>query len=97
MKFHTEFPDYPATEMPGVPEGYGFVETSWHNDMCPSFTSDEIGMTLWIDYPHADDREFPDSKRFVIQSQDHGVETGEFSLNTDDWNEVLAFIASRKG
>ena len=91
--WQTAFPDYPATEMVGVPDG--FIDTSWENDICPSFTSDVLGLTIWVDYPHAADREYPEWARFRVTPQDHGVETSGEGLEADDWSEVLAFIAAR--
>lgn len=89
MLWHTEFPEYPAMEMISPPEGCGFEETSWHNDGCPSFTSYELGIKLWVDYPHPDDREFPGADRF-------SVETETEALETNDWVQVIAFILERK-
>lgn len=91
--WQTEFPDYPATEMVGVPAG--FTDTSWHNDVCPSFTSDVLGMTIWVDFPHADDREYPDYPRFRVTPQDHGVECSGESFESDVWDDVISFIAAR--
>lgn len=94
MTFREEFPDYPAGEMPAAPEG--FDDTSWHNDACPSFTSDALGLTIFVDYPTPEDREFPDTRRFSVSSQDHGVETSGPCFDTDDWQEVLDFIAAHR-
>ena len=55
--FQTEFPDYPAADMPALPALGNFVDTSWHNDICPSITSDELGLQIWIDYPDPAQRE----------------------------------------
>lgn len=93
MTFHIEFPDFPADEMPEVPAS--FDDVSWHNDACPSFVSDALGLQIFIDYKDPNQREFPETERFSVQSQDHGVEVSGPSLATDDWSEVLAFIAAR--
>lgn len=98
--YQTEFPDFPAADMPAIPAT--FVDTSWHNDMCPSFTSDEIGLLLWVDYLDPSKRKFQDSQgnasypRFSVQSQAHGIETSGPHLDTDDWTDVIAFIAARQ-
>lgn len=91
--YRAEFPDFAPADMPAIPGG--FLDTSWHNDVCPSFTSDAIGLTLWIDYANPEDREHPSWSRFRLESQDHGVETGEYALDTDDIADVYAAIAER--
>lgn len=93
FKYQAEFPDFPDADLPAILDS--FVDTSWHNDICPSFTSDALGLTIFTDYADAAKREFPDTKRFTVQTQDHGVETSGPSLDTDDWAEVLAFVAAR--
>lgn len=100
MSFQTEFPDFPAADMPAIPAG--FEDTSWHNDSCPSLTSDEIGLTIWIDYLDPALREYQDNQgaaqypRFSVHCQNHGVESSGPSIMTDDWAEVLAFIEQRR-
>lgn len=87
------FPDFPASDLPTIPAA--FADTSWHNDVCPSFTSDVLGLTLWVDYAAAAKREHPDTPRFSVTPQDHGVEVSGESFESDDWSEVLAFIEAR--
>jgi hypothetical protein len=92
--FQQEFPDFPAADMPAIPAG--FVDTSWHNDVCPSFTSDSAGLIIWIDYLDPANREFGAKyHRFDIMQQDCGVERGGESLMTDDWAEVERFVAAQ--
>lgn len=93
MAFQTEFPDFPAADMPAIPAG--FEDCSWHNDACPSFVSDQLGLSLFIDYASPLSRELPYSKRFTVMPQIGGVETNGPSLDTDDWNAVLYFIIDR--
>jgi len=94
MSWQTEFPDFPAADLPAIPPG--FEDTSWHNDTCPSFTSDEAGLTIWVDYLAPASREYEGAyPRFGVTAQDHGVETSGPSLMTDSWEEVLAFIDAR--
>lgn len=90
-KYRTEFPDFPETDLPALP--VGFEDTSWHNDACPSFTSDGRGLTIFINYTDPAKREvgWP---RFSLQNQEAGVETtGGF--DTDSWDEALAYIRQR--
>jgi hypothetical protein len=67
MTYKTQFPDFDSE----VPEFVGFKDTSWHNDVCPSFyldLGDGKGLRVWVDYADKTRREYsaPDSKRFVL-------------------------------
>ena len=82
-----EFPDYDVTTLPVIPEG--FVDSSWHNDACPSFTKGNL--QLFVDYADPAMRETEyggkDSPRFVLIQED-----AEPLVVTDNWSEVLAAI-----
>lgn len=95
MTWQTEFPDFPAADMPAIPDGLGFVDTSWHNDAMPSFTSDEAECTIWIDFATDDQREHSGGSRFQITPQRHGVEISGDGLDTDDWAEVVTYVTER--
>lgn len=90
--FQTEFPDYPVTDMPAMPAHGNFVDTSWHNNACPSITSDDLGLHIWIDFVDKSLREFQDGPRFIVTRQDNEFETIDTVLETEEWNEVLAVI-----
>jgi hypothetical protein len=95
--FTEQFPDFPPHDMPDFPpewyEAWGFVDTSWHNAACPSFTSDKLGLHLWVDYADATKREHQSNvARFMLERQDHGIEIGQSVIETDDWDAVLAAI-----
>ena len=92
MTYREEFPDFVPEDMPAIPAG--FEDTSWHNDVCPSFTSDACGLTIWVDYPKSQDREFEESVRFSVAPQKDGIEVSGESLATDDWDEVLRFVVA---
>src|SRR5687768_13043239 len=90
--YRTEFPDYPIDAMPPIPEG--FVDTSWHNDTCPSFTNAELGLVLFIDYPTEEWRELPGAKRFSLLDKaalDSGAICEPLAYG-DDWRLVLVSI-----
>lgn len=91
--FATEFPDFPVADMPAIPGG--FIDTSWHNDVCPSFTSDVLGLTIWVDYADVTRREHQGWLRFRVTPQDHGVDVSGEDLETDDWADVETFITAR--
>jgi hypothetical protein len=90
MPFNTEFPDYPAADMPELPEG--FEDTSWHHDICPSYSN--AHMQIFIDYIDPALREHGNEyPRFTaLPIKDGIIITGNSCLVTDDWNEVLAYI-----
>jgi len=53
------------------------VDTSWHNDSCPSFTlqqyeqgSDMPLATLWIEHPEKSKREPDYADRYLVQTDD---------------------------
>lgn len=87
MSYHTQFPDYPVDAMPAIPPT--FEDVSWHNDMCPCFVSDALGLELWIDYPDREQREHPTHARFEVSTRRYG---GAY-LQTDDWRAVERWIA----
>jgi hypothetical protein len=90
--FQTEFPDYPVADMPAMPTHGDFIDTSWHNDTCPSIASDPLGLHIWIDFADKLLREFKDGRRFIVVRQEHGIKTGDTVIETDDWEEVLGVI-----
>lgn len=89
FNFREEFPSYPADQMPAIPAE--FMDTSWRNDMCPSFTSDKLKLHLWVDFPQMQDREH-EGPRFILEEQENGIETGKLVVETENWDEVLAAI-----
>jgi hypothetical protein len=95
MTFQTEFPDFPAADLPAIPAG--FNDTSWHNNSAPSFENRAVGLSIWIDYADVSLREFEGGKRFIVHPIDaEGAFTSDDAiLETDDWSEVQAFVAAR--
>jgi hypothetical protein len=87
-----EFADFPAADFPPLPDG--FVDTSWHNNVCPSMTNAALGLEIFCDYTDTSKREAPGGKRFSVI---HESDVGRSLLDTDDWNEVLVLIATRRG
>lgn len=97
MPFQTEFPDYPATDMPAIPAG--FEDSSWHNNSAPSFENTALGLSIWIDYAAPEMREYTgsDGKRFIVHDihSDGSFKSDDASLMTDEWQAVLAFIVAK--
>jgi hypothetical protein len=92
MTYRDAFPNYSPAEMPAIPAG--FFDTSWHNDACPSFTSDPLGLTLWVDYAEPAARDYPTLPRYRLESQCAGVEVSGFHLETDDFALILSAISN---
>ena len=81
-----EFPDYPVNTMPEIPAG--FIDTSWHNDMCPSFEWEHAHLSLWVDFPDPETRDLgPDVARYVL------IHNGlDVLLATNSWDEMVSMI-----
>lgn len=86
-RLRREFPDYDVSTLPAIPAG--FLDESWHNDVCPIFRNPETDLSLMIDYPDPKDREFPEAPRFSVGRFD----TDARPFNSDDFAEILRFIA----
>ena len=94
-----EFPDYDQTTLPVIP--HYWMDTSWHNDVCPSFTAtpaalDGTGVHIFCDYADEASREFgrlEQCSRFsaYLQNED-GVRTME--VYGDDWGAILRGVFS---
>lgn len=89
MTYRSEFPDFPAADMPVIPAG--FKDVSWHNDICPRFVSDALGLEIWVDYADPAHREFPRLHRFSVCH-----DGGDNDLVTNDWQAVLAFVEEKR-
>lgn len=83
MSYQTEFPGFVG--MPAIPAG--FIDSSWRNDACPSFTNESCSVIIWVDFIDPADRELPYSSRFLV-TPERGAE-----LATDDWQAVLSFLS----
>ena len=96
MTYKTEFPDYPAADMPALPEG--FIDNSWHNNSAPSYESRALGLNIWIDYADPKMHEIQSGKRFQvypIEAKFGGFLADDPILETDSWDDVLALIHRR--
>jgi hypothetical protein len=89
MTYKTEFPHYDDTLT--LPDGW--VDTSWHNDVCPSFEK-FIGNTtfrLWCDFKDPEMREVG-GRRFTVthdfEEEGFFEPIGQF----DTLEEALSFI-----
>jgi hypothetical protein len=88
MSIATAFPRFPASDLPAIPANW--KDTSWHNDMCPSFSPCE-GLTVFIDRINPADRGDEYGPRFAVVLSDMPDPTGCL-YDGDDWEEVLAEV-----
>jgi len=75
----------------------GFEDTSWHNDICPSFSleygDDDCDRTvrIWFDAPKPEDREFgPDAKQFAVMTYSDGMDNCNELVETDNFGIAVA-------
>jgi len=83
------FKDFNPVTLPAIPAG--FVDSSWKNDICPSFSNEALNLKIWVDFEDTALREFADGTRFHVTDLD-GCTSGVNDLDTDSWDEVLAFV-----
>jgi hypothetical protein len=91
--YRTEFPDFPADDMPAIPQG--FEDNSWHNDSCPNFTSEALGLRIWIDFADPEQREIRMGCRFMLEPSDN-LDTITDLICTDDWAAILAAVEEER-
>jgi hypothetical protein len=91
--YRTAFPDFAADAMPAIPQG--FEDASWHNDACPRFVSDALGLTLWIDYADRAQREHASGERFQLVPTDDNDDLRD-GVVTDDWSAIVEAIEDER-
>lgn len=95
--YKTEFRD-PDADIEGLVAQLPatFEDTSWRNDMCPSWSNDEY--RIWVDFKEEARREFCGRGHRFIVVPITTDETGEQTLGdqdllaTDDWSEVVELV-----
>lgn len=90
MTFREEFPTFNPDTLPAIPEGW--TDNSWHNNACPSFNTGR-GHIVFVDFADPADRDNgPEIKRFSVQVDPEIANVDDPLLDTDDWQEVIAFL-----
>src|SRR5262245_47820271 len=92
MTYRDEFADFPASDMPKLPEG--FIDTSWHNDTCPSFSHEIARLILFVDYLDPREREL-DQPRFTLCEITKDGQTGDCVAACEYWDDMLREISVR--
>lgn len=82
----TEFPEYP----------WGWEDTSYRNDACPSIANRDLQCAIFIDYPNKADRESGSEYRFTLLGigADDSYED-EPILHSNDFDEVMKAASAR--
>lgn len=91
MSYLKEFPDFELDVQ--VPPG--FIDNSWHNDVCPHWSNPQLNLDLWIDYPKASDREMRPCLRFALYETDSDGERIGTVIVTDEYDKILLAIIER--
>lgn len=100
QQWQSEFPQFPADDMPTIPAEWHDV--SWCNDACPCFEiitgadgdSNYQSMKVWVEESDPAKREVCNSKRFTVcYERDSDCYT---ALETDDWNQVVSYAEARR-
>ena len=81
-----QFPDFEL----GVTIPPGWIDTSYRNDVCPSF---QVGrFQIWVDYIEPDRREMEEWPRFAITRLDSDEQWVEDIMASDDFEAIKAKI-----
>ena len=92
--FKQEFPDYDGGFY--LPDGW--MDNSWHNDVCPHAMkrhedgTDIIEARIWQDYANRENREYEDGKRYQFDIQVNDVRI--FCYETDMIDEIKALVSA---
>ncbi len=90
-KYHNQFPkdfhEIPKEILDRVASG-DLTDSSWGNDVCPSFKTPDEYLTLWVDHPNPERREL-EGKRFAISREDADGNAEELATS-DSVEEILA-------
>ena len=86
-----EFPTFDDV----LPTLDGFVDSSWHNDACPSLTKDlgnDNYLTVYVDWKNKEMSDFADLmgdayKRFTVMLTIN--DCSETIFQSDDWEDIV--------
>jgi hypothetical protein len=91
---------FPASFRLGLNIPEGWQDSSWGNDVCPSFLIPAAGLKVFIDHEDPSQREIEDAPRFSVHPTDADgnvdYEAADCCiLETESWDIVLHTIADR--
>jgi hypothetical protein len=92
------FPDFPPMVEFGPRKPWSFADATTADDVAPKLSSATLGLWIYVQHPERESRYWPDEPetpaRYWVRAAPRGLEPplAEGSLlETDDWDEVLAF------
>ena len=89
MSWQIEFPNFPAAEMPAIPEG--FEDMSWGADSCPSFVCEKAGLVIFVEPVDPAKRGEPELPRFNLIEWADGA-NGVMVAEGEEWGPFLAAV-----
>lgn len=95
MSYKTEFPDFDY--IPYLTSHIGWYDTSWHNDVCPSFerlTIDKFTVKVFFEYKAPEKRETGNNEKYYVALHSKDNEFIKDLLISDYENEVRLFLLS---
>ena len=72
----------------------GYTDTSWGNDVSPSFELKNSKYRAWIDHPNSERRECGGEQYTITKCLDDDDSTLEFVFSTHSFNELLSKLDS---
>src|SRR5258708_476606 len=92
-RYHNQFPkdfhDIPKEILDRVRDN-ALTDSSWGNDVCPSFKTPDEYLTLWVDHSIPERREL-EGKRFAI-SRENEDDNAEQLAESDSVEEILSVL-----
>jgi len=72
----------------------GYTDTSWGNDVSPSFELKGSKYRIWVDHPNSDRRECGGEQYTITKWVDDDDTTLEFVFSTHSFNSLLCKLDS---
>jgi len=69
--------------------GNGFENSSWGNDICPSFINVKARVQVWLDYEDKEQREDPTATRFALCQLDDYEQFESEIINSDNFQDII--------
>lgn len=94
--YKNQFDNYPIENEAKKLISIGFQDTSWGNDVCPSFENEKLKIRVWVDHSDSELREISGYHQYAIAKLNNDLEPIETLLETDDFQEIIDFIKSMR-
>ncbi len=72
----------------------GWIDTSWHNDVCPSFSTKDNTLRIWVDAENPARREIPRDNRFAFNRNSMEGDFQSEIFATDSLKAALDFLST---